>query len=385
MMQKRLISLLLITAAVLGIGLYLSRGQQAQESGVSGKLIEGLDQQLNDVTAIRITGAGGAVIAELAKAGDRWTVAAKDGYTADVAKIREFLIKLGNAQLREEKTSKKENYARLGVEDLSAADAKGMGVELLGLKSPVKLIVGIAGPSGDSTFVRRDGEEKSFLVSGSIIPDKEPSNWLAKSIVDVASDRVRHASIADPEGKVLKIEKTDPSAFNFAVLDVPKGRQLSSESAGNQIGGALSSVNLEDVAKADAQKPEGDKFWRTSFATHDGLVVDVELWDVADKTWSRWSARVDEAQLDAWVASEKAKADAAAAAPAAPAEGEKPEDKPADKPAFDAVKARSDKLAEIQKQVSDLNTLTSGWSFQLPSWKAANFKKTMEDLLQPKS
>ncbi len=382
MMQKRLILLLLITAVVLGIGLFLNRGQQAQESTVSGALIAELDKQLNDISAIKISGAGGVAIAELNKSEDRWTVAAKDGYAADVSKIREFLIKLSNAQLREEKTSKPENYARLGVEDLSAADAKGLGVELLGLKSPVKLIVGIAGPNGDSTFVRRDGEAKSFLVSGSIIPDKEPGNWLAKSIADIPSERVRRVDITDPDGKVLKIEKTDSAAFNFNVLDVPKGRELSSESAGNQIGGALSSVNLEDVAKSESQQPTDDKYWRTSFATHDGMVIEVDLWDVAEKTWSRWRARVDESQLDTWVAAEKSKAESAAT-PAAG--GETGDQTPADKPAFDAAKARADKLADIQKQVSELNARADGWSFALPSWKAGNFKKTMEEMLQPKS
>ena len=161
MMQKRLLSLLLITVAVLGIGLILTQRQQPIVEGVSesGPLVPGLSNELNDIKALRITGAGNALIAELTRKDSGWVVSNRHDYPADFDKVREYLLKLADAKLREAKTSKPENYARLGVEDLAGAEAKGLGVELIGTKAPVKLIVGIASgggsPGSPTTVVAR--------------------------------------------------------------------------------------------------------------------------------------------------------------------------------------------------------------------------------------
>ena len=72
--------------------------------------------------------------------------------------MREFLLKLSDATVLEQKTSNPKLYADLGVEDVKGKDAKGILVTLEGLKQPVKLIVGnFNGGGGGGTFVRRDG------------------------------------------------------------------------------------------------------------------------------------------------------------------------------------------------------------------------------------
>ena len=66
------------------------------------------------------------------------------GYPADAAKVRKLLLALAEAKPVEEKTSNPANYAALGVEDVSSADATGVRVELEGTAQPVNLIVGKA-------------------------------------------------------------------------------------------------------------------------------------------------------------------------------------------------------------------------------------------------
>lgn len=423
MMQKRLLSLLLITVAVLGIGLILTQRQQPIVEGVteSGPLVPGLSTELNEVKTVRISTAGNTVIAELTRQEDGWVVSNRHDYPADFDKIREYLIKLSEAKLREAKTSKPENYTRLGVEDLAAADAKGLGVELIGQKSPAKLIIGIASGGGSpGTFVRRADEAVSYLVSGDVIPDKEGANWLARAVLDLPSSEIYSVAVTAPDKSKLNIEKPDSGEFNYSVLNLPKGRKLSSESAANIVAGALSSVTLEDALPAAEANPDAASTWTAQYLTYDGLAVDVTAWDHEQKTWATFVARVDEAQLDAWVAKEKTKADAerataeaeaaakakaAAAATAATeaiTEGDaKPTDDagsdvadtsvtadtaaPAIPAEFDADKAKADKQAELDKRVAEINDKTSPWAYAIPSWKAANIKKKTEDLLQPKS
>lgn len=410
MMQKRLLSLLLITVAVLGIGLILSQRQQPVSSdgrAESGPLVPALASALNDVSSLRIVKAKDELVAELTRTESGWVVSNRHNYPADIGKVRAYLIKLSEAKLREAKTSKPENYARIGVEDVSAEGATGVAVELGGLKEPVRLIVGMASGGGSpGTFVRRAGEAESWLVSGDVIPDKEGPNWLAREVLDVPSADIHAVTVTAPDKSVLKIDKADPAAFNYAVQGVPKGRALSSESAANAIAGVLSSVTLEDALPAAEATPDAASTWQATFVGYDGLVVDLTLWDQDTRSWAKFAARLDEARLDAWVAAEKTKADAAraqaeaAAASAAkpadeakPGEGDQPADPavadaaaaPAIPEPFDADKAKADKRAALDKRIAEINAKTSPWVYAIPTWKTANVKKKMEDLLAPKS
>lgn len=416
MMQKRLLSLLLITVAVLGIGLILTQRQQPVVEGQAqtGPLVPELASSLNDVSSLRITKAKDELVAELKRGDSGWTVSNRHDYPANMGKVREYLIKLSEAKVREAKTSKPENYGRLGVEDLAAEAATGLGVELGGLKAPVKLIVGISSGGGTpGTFVRRHGEAESYLVSGDVIPDKEGANWLAREILSLPSAQIRAVTLTAPDKSTLKIEKSDASATNYTVLDIPKGRKLSSESVGNLSAAVLDGLTLEDLLPAAEATPDAASTWSATYSGYDGFVVDITLWDSNGKVWSRFAARIDETALDAWVAAEKVKADAArataeaeaaaktAAAEAKPADATADAAKPADAAAapaaatadaaatpipepFDAAKARADKLAELEKRVAELNARTSPWAYAIPNWKAANIKKKMEDFLEAK-
>ena len=397
MAKNRLTVLVPVTVAVLAAGLWISQGQQGSDSvGSSAPLVPDLAARINEVNSLKISGAGGAVIAELARSETGWTVANRQNYPADVGKVREYLLALSEAKVREEKTRKPENYSRLGVEDITAAEAKGQLVELGGLAQPVGLIVGISAGSGTpGTFVRRAGEEQALLASGQLVPDKEGGNWLVKQIIDLPSDEVRSVSVTAPDASVVRIEKGDPSAFNYSVLDIPKGRKLASESGGNLIGGGLASLNLEDVAAAAEREPDAAGSWTATYTTYAGMVVEATWWDVDGKVWSRYAARLDEERLAAWVDAEKAKADAERAtaeaeakakADAASAEGKDGEatDVTADAlpEAFDADKALADKRAELENVIAEINSRTSGWSYAIPTWKAANIRKKMVDLLE---
>lgn len=400
MAKNRLLVLVPVTIAVLAAGLWISQGQQGTGgASSSAPLVPDLAARINEVNSLKISGAGGIVIAELARGEAGWTVANRQNYPADVAKVREYLLALSESKVREEKTRKPENYARLGVVDPAKPEATGQLVEIGGLPQPVGLIVGIsAGTGAPGTFVRRVGEEQALLASGQLVPDKEGGNWLVKQIIDLPSDQVRSVAVTAPDGSVVRIEKTDPAAFNYTVLDIPKGRKLVSESSGNLIGGALASLNLEDVAPASEREPDPAGTWKAVYTTHPGLVVEVTLWDVDGKVWSRYAARLDEERLAAWVDAEKAKADAARAtaeaeakakAEATSAEGKEGESAEVTADAlpepFDAAQALADKRAELDKAIAEINSRTAGWSYAIPTWKAANIRKKMVDLLEAES
>lgn len=403
MIQKRLWLLLLVTIVVLGIGLLLNRGQKpaGESSGGSSALIPGLTDQLNAVDSFKLIGAGDATLVELAKTDSDWVVVNRHRHPADIAKLREFLIKLSESTLREEKTSKPENYARLGVEDLSSAEAKGLALELGGMSNPVRVILGSpAGTGATGTYVRRADEATSHLASGALVPEREAQNWLAKPIIDIPSTRIHSVQITAPDQSVLRIEKTDPNEFNYTVLDIPRGRTLSSESAGNLIAGVLAGLNLEDVQPADQAPPEGAEIWQQQFLSYEGLVIRITGWDQGGSYYARFEAALDEDRMNAALAAEKAKADAERATALAQAEsikaavdaaaadaGATPASDPTDSvpPEFNLESATAAMRAELDEEIAKINAQVAPWAYGLPGWKAANLKKKIEDLLQPKA
>lgn len=409
MMKNRLLSLFVITVLVLGMGLYFAN-QRAPSSEGEFKpepLIPGLMENINKVDGIKLVKSGNETIVELRREGERWTVASQHGYPADVSKVRSYLLKLAESKLREPKTTKAENYARLGVQDMDVADAVGARLELSGLGAePVSLIIGMNAGGSPATFVRKAGAEQAFLASGDLMPDREKANWTLRQILDLPSARVREVEITDPEGKVLKVSKDDPGAFNYTVHDVPKGKSLSSESAGNMLGGVLATLNFDDVLPKDQAQPDPATLFKARYQSYEGLQIAVEQWDIDGKSYASFKASLDEAQLARHLLVERAKAEleaktkeaeAAAKAEAAKAAGEaaaagadgeaakadtaKAEGETPPAPAFDAEKFEAETRAKVEQEIAEINARTEAWVYVLPGWKADNIKKRMDDML----
>ena len=137
---------ILIAAAVLALIIaVVINHSSAPQSGVSEQakpLVPGLKEHVNDVNGITVTGAGNKTLLTLRHDKDGWVIAEKSNYPIDIAKVREFLLKLSQATLLEQKTSNPKRYAELGVDEVKENDAKGVLVDVAGLPQPAKLIIG---------------------------------------------------------------------------------------------------------------------------------------------------------------------------------------------------------------------------------------------------
>jgi len=370
-----------------------------ESAGQNKALLPGLREQLNDITAITLTSADNQVLATLKHASEGWTIEQKSGYPADVPKLREFLLKLADATVLETKTSNPKLYADLGVEDVKGKDAKGILVGLEGLKEPVKLIIGnYNGGGGGGTFVRREGAEQTLLVKGNLAVEKTVAGWERHDLTDIAANRLKAVSIANPDGKTLKIYKDQPGDANFKVADVPKGREVSSDFVANAVGATLSGLRSEDVFSAKDMAPP-DKVYKVNYAAFDGLNVGMVAWVKDGKDYAQLTASLDQVAAAVHISADQTKAQAeyeAAVQASKKATEDKPAaDKPADaaaKPApdvakplavSDAAKDRDERLKLLNDEVASLNKIFAGWTFVLPSFKFTNIDKTVDDMLKP--
>ncbi len=397
--QKNLISLAIATLAIVIIALAVqhSRKPVSDFSEQAAPLVAGLADHLNDVSRLLVTTANKNTVVTLVRKDGIWTVAEKGGYPADLGKLREYLLKVADAKLVEKKTAKAERYPDLGVSDISDPQAKGIAVGIDGLAAPVAFIAGVYNAQGGGTYVRRSGEEQSWLASGNLIPDKEPANWLRKELANIPSERIASVTITHADGKVLRVFKDKASDPHYTIADLPKGREPSSEFAANGLASVLAELKLDDVAAgSDIAVP--DKATTVRYATFDGVIVEARTWQVADKRYVAFSAAEDveraQRHVDAELASKAAdanadkdkpaaaEADSSAGAAGSPAAADAAKGE-ATAPAADAATDRAQRLAAITAEVEKLNATFKGWSFVLPGYKIGDIDKSMDDLLKP--
>ncbi|MCE3002407.1 MAG: DUF4340 domain-containing protein [Xanthomonadaceae bacterium] len=372
-----------------------STREPAQTLGSGDPLVPGLADGINEVRMLKITGAGNLPIATLNRGEGGWTVAEKNGHPADVAKIREFLLKLADATIVEAKTSDPNNYPKLGVEEVSATEAKGALVEIEGLKAPVHLIVGNFNARGaEGTYVRRADEAQSLLAKGSFAVDKVAANWLVRDIADIASTRVREVAI-ESQGKTLRVAKDQPEDPNYRVLDVPRGREQASEFVANGLASVLSGLRFDDVLPLAGAEPGEARTWKSTYTMFDGLVVEATAWEVDGKDYARFGARIDEAAATASIEAaqaaevaryESGKAEVEAANKAALENDPKADQVPLPETPLavsDAAKDREQRLAALRKEAEDFTARTKDWTYVIPAFKFANMNKTLDDMLKP--
>lgn len=353
-MHNKFIRLAVAAGVALLLAFWVGKGRQPESALATGqRLVPDLADALNDLTEVRLTGAGNRVIATLRRSGRGWVSAEKPGYPADMAKLKTFLLRLSDAELLEPKTADPKRYTRLGVQDTADAAASGVQVQLEGLKSPVRLIVGhYNGKSGESTFVRRVGEDQSYLAKGNLVVDAVSINWLQRDFLDVPAARVAEVALryGDTTVRVFKDRESD---LDYRWEGLPKGREWISPDVANQLAGALSSVRLEDVLEQKKAPAPTAPVSQTRYRTFDGLEIEVTTWALQGKHYATFTARFDEQAAQRQFADGEENA------------------------------ARAQKLADARREAQDLAQRLAPWVFVIPEYKFSSMHPVWDGLLKP--
>ncbi len=345
-MNRRTLALLFAALATLAVvaGIVLRGAQTGSRD--QGLLFPGLKEQLNSIQRIVVAGPGNTPIATLERGADNWTVVERSNYAADVGRIRKNLLALAEARIVEEKTSNPDFYDRLGVQDVSAASAKGVLLTLTagkkaGNENPISVIIGQA-PSGSTnqTYARRAGEPMSWLVTGQFDLGKTGGEWLDRSLTDIPAGRIQSVTITHPGLETLRISrdpKTEKSGASegmveFLVADVPTGRELSYPGVANGVAGVLAELQLDDAQTREVLGANPGKPVVARFVTTDGLSVETSAWRLPDGTRFTFIASGD---------------------------------------------------GDAAKEAAAINARLGGWVYTVPSYKAEQLTRRLQELLAP--
>lgn len=351
MSRKHFTLLLGITLAV-ALLVLLVPGKTGRESEVEKtRLLPGLQEQVNDIDWLRVTAAGGQEVAVLTRGDGFWRVGQAHGYRADWDQLRTLLLDLAQAEIVEQKTANPEYYDRLGVEDVSGADAAGLMLEFDGDSGVPAVIVGNRAEGRDGHYVRLQDAAGSVLIDRSLEVPRETMSWLDKTIVHVADSEVVEVDIRHPDGERVAARKASADDEHFALQGIPAGREIQSAWTVDSLANGLSSLGLESVV------PDTQLDWtgaaQFALVTADGLRLDADLLqavpagageDADPEYWIRLVASLYQTAVESGVE------------------------------AGQATGERGERAAEINQRVG-------GWAYRIPKYKYDGMTKRLEDLL----
>jgi hypothetical protein len=374
MNTKTLAILGVVAAVLLGTALVVANkkgGAGAAASEEQGKkLFPELEKRVNDVNEVVVTSKDATFAVK--KSGSTWGAADKGDYPVEFDKVRELVVGISRMEIVAVTTKNPEYHQKLGLEDVAAAESTSKRVTLKdsGGAALADLVIGKAKPhegfGGTATlWVRKQGEDQTYEVTGQFNVAAELSNWLDREVAKIESARVKKTTVAHPDGATLTVSKAASTETNFSVEGLPEGAELQWPGVANGIPGALQYLNLDDVQPSASVDMSGAA--TAEFQCFDGLVITAKTIDKDGKIWMTLQASFDESLR---------------AAPAAPPAAD-PAGDPASAdipPAEPAPTLKS--IDDVKKEVEELNQKWSPWAFEVPGYNGANLRKKLPELLK---
>ncbi|HWA90649.1 MAG TPA: DUF4340 domain-containing protein [Rhizomicrobium sp.] len=270
-----------------------------------------------------------------------WVLPGKGDFPASYAEVNKLLVGLAAMQTIEPKTARADWFHFVDLD----APPKGSGTEIVVSDDHghelAHLIVGKSEDIGDQSgaiglFVRRPGEQQSWLVRAESQPDTQIADWLDKNVLGpLDRDKLQSTVFEQPDGKSFEVSRAKPSDLGFQLATpIPAGKELANPGAIEGLATVLMGFGFDDVKPAreiDLANPV-----RVTSRTFDGLAVTADVVHVGQDYW---------ATLNATETSTK---------------------------------------PEIAKQARLINSRTNGWAYKLDSSKGAQLTTTFDSLLKVK-
>jgi hypothetical protein len=323
MSRRRFVVLLIAALLAISGALYLSTQRNLARDTHGLPLLPSLAGELNSVTELNVRKGGAAPLVTIHKQGEQWTVAQRANYPADVSKLRKLLLALSDAKIREEKTSNPASYSIIGVEDLSQPGASGAQIEVIAHDGKHAVIVGK--PAAEGSFVRRVGENTSYIVEPGISVEAEPRFWIDTRLLDLPADKIQGIEAkpaGGPDYSVHRVSAPAPAAApaaaqataaanapanagsvnttnsvapasNFELIGVPSGRKATDSAQLAPSPSTFGGLTADDVAAVgdlDFSKPS-----IVTVTMSDGNIVTFTGATIGDKRWIQVTATKDAA------------------------------------------------------------------------------------------
>ena len=296
----------------------------------------GVAAEVKDATKIHIVSQKGTF--DVVKRGSGWVIPQRSNYAASFEQIQKTLVGIAAFETIEPKTSRPDWFHYVDLETPPKGNGTLIAVSGSDGHEIASVIVGksedIGDPSGAlGLFVRRPSDDQSWLVRSVFEPRSDPGDWMDKNVLSVDRARIEEVDVTPSSGAAYIVRRDKPSDPDFKPTPVPRGRELSSEAAGDTVAAAITGFAFDDIRPASAFDFSGAT--RHVTKTFDGLTVTANVIQQGSDYWATLSAAAGGVNPD------------------------------------------------VQTEAADLNARANGWAYKLPAYKGQQFMATLESLLKP--
>lgn len=321
--------------------------------GAETPLYPGLVGKLDDAARVEYFEAGKKVVVVKAPTGF-WGVEAKSNYAADRDLVKTVLVGLAQAVAVEPRTDNPDLYARIGVEDPSAPDAKSKRLTVTDAKGGVlaDLVVGkqdfhTVTTRDQNYYARRAGERRSWLIRTPLeVLQADPIKWIDRSLPKMERERVASIEIKGSGGGTVRLSRSKPTDEDFAVDGLPRDAKVK-KTAVTEATGAVNLFSIDDLAKLDPAK-FATGATQAVYRSFDGVVLTIRQVKEGDNRRLAFSATYDAAFAKLF------------------AESKAPKSPPAD----------------AEAQVKDWNARYADWSYVVPDSMGDVFARDAADFVE---
>jgi hypothetical protein len=340
MTDKRRRNLIVLgSAALISLGMAGFAVEQRAAQGIPPYAPTTFLPDFSDKNAALIRIAGPAGTFDIVRTDKGWILPARNNYPANYDEVRHTLIGLASLQTIAPRTARADWLHYLALD----APPKGAGIQITVQDAKgatlATLIAGNTEDLGETNgasglFVRRPGENQTWLARGVFLPHGDIGAWLSPHVFDVGPGRLKDVTLTPSAGPTVTIARSRPSVV-FALADPPPPTKgVPDVPSVNNIAYAVSTFSFDDVRPAATMD-----FSKSSHAvahSFDGLTVSFDLIRQGDDVWTRVSA--------------------AAALGANP---------------------------DITQEAAAINAQAAGWAYKLPEQKGRALQSQKASLIKP--
>tara|TARA_R110000787_G_scaffold63679_6_gene143549 strand:- start:9239 stop:10279 length:1041 start_codon:yes stop_codon:yes gene_type:complete len=340
-MTPRTLAILLVCAIVSSAAAAFAIAQRVsfQETDFQGqRVFPDLVETAKDVTTMTVTQSGTVMTFEKNDAG--WTLKQSGNYQVHDNLVSKVVFGLANMELLDTKTAMPSRFKDLQLSDPSDAESKAQQVKLTDANGSViaDLIVGRANyflpeTTTGGMYIRRPGEDQTWLARGLVDIGVEPRDWLIREIIDIKPEQVARVDVVFPDGTQQAVVPAPDATGGFAYDNMPDGFKLKSPYAPRNVAAVLGSFVLNNVTPSADINLDPALAYVATFKTTDGMQVVTRMWEKDGQHYLRIQAE--------------------AAPPSAAA-----------------------------TQAAEINARTNGWTYIIPDYQYQQISKKLTDVIE---
>jgi hypothetical protein len=247
-MNKQVYALAVIAILALGFGVWLSQSP-SKDKFEAGLLFDDLQEFANQLDSVEITNAQG-VLFSAKKSGESWGAtfdSKQPAYPISQDKLSEFVDTIMRTKLVEAKTSKPQNYIRLGLQSIDIDDSIANLVTLKVSEHSWQVLVGNKVSLGEGHYILKLDDPRSWRTDKTIHLPIDKFSWLKQPILPYQAQDI--SSVSRVDSFHWQIDRSDSG--DFQLINMPKDKELEYDSILNSIVTSLTSLNFEQLLAFD--------------------------------------------------------------------------------------------------------------------------------------